>query len=51
MQKVGRRTAENFDLKSLHQLDINDCLFTFFVINVVDYLLCLYKFIRSLVAL
>ena len=34
-------------------MDINDCLFTFFlfgVINVVDYFLCLYNFLRNLVA-
>ena len=52
-QKVGRRIAENSNLKGLHRLDINDYLFTFFFIwcnNVVDYLLCLYNFIRSLVA-
>ena len=37
---MGRRTAENFNLKGLHRLDINDYLFTFFlfvVINVLDY--------------
>ena len=46
VQKVGRRIAENFNLKGLHRLDINDYLFNFFFIwcnNVVDYLLCLYN--------
>ena len=30
--KVGRRIAENFNLKGLHRLDINDYLSTFFFI-------------------
>ena len=37
---MGRRIAENFNLKGLHRLDINQYLSTFFffgVINVVDY--------------
>ena len=32
VQKEGRRIAENFNLKGLHRLDINDYLFTFFFI-------------------
>ena len=32
VQKVGRRIAENFNLKGLHRLDINDYLSTFFFI-------------------
>ena len=28
---VGRRNAENFNLKGLHRLDIKDYLFTFFI--------------------
>ena len=52
VQKVGRMIAEKFNLKGRHRLDINDYSFTFFLIgaiNVVDYFLCLYNFIRSLV--
>ena len=30
---MGRRTAENFNLKGLHRLDINDYLSTFFFDN------------------
>ena len=41
VQKVGRRSAENFNLTGLHRLDIKDYLFTSFflsgVITVVDY--------------
>ena len=51
VKKVGRRFAENFNLKSLHRLDINDFLFTFFFIwciNVVDYFLCLYNLEEAL---
>ena len=51
VQKVGRRVAETVNLKGLHRLGINDYLFTFFflfgVINVVDYFLCLYSFIKK----
>ena len=32
VQKVGRRIAENFNLKGIHRLDINDYLFAFFFI-------------------
>ena len=32
VQKVGRRIAEKINLKGLHRLDINDCLFTFYFI-------------------
>ena len=31
-QKVDRRIAENFNLKGLHRLDINDYLSTFFFV-------------------
>ena len=31
-KKVGRRIAENFNLKGLHRLGINDYLSTFFFI-------------------
>ena len=57
VQKVGRRIADNFNSKGLHRLDITVYVFrvfTFFlfcVINVVDYYLCLYNFIRRIVAL
>ena len=30
--KSGQKGAENFNLKGLHRLDINDYLFTFFLI-------------------
>ena len=54
VQNVGRRIAENFNLKGLHRLDINYNLFNFFLFrvnNVVDYFLCLYNYVRSFVAL
>ena len=53
VQKVGRRIAENFNLKGLHRLDINYYLYTFFFIwcDQCYYFLCSYNFIRSLVAL
>ena len=42
VQKVERKIAQNFNLKGLHRLDINDYLptlfFLFGVINVVDYI-------------
>ena len=36
VQKVGRRIAENFNLKGLHRLDINDYLSTFFLFGVIN---------------
>ena len=55
VQQVGRRSAENFSLKGLHRLGINEysftSLFLFGTINVVDCYLHLYNFIRSFVVL
>ena len=54
VQEVFRRSANNFVLEGLLRLDINGYSLTFFfisIINVIDYCMRLYNFIRSFVAL